>query len=119
MLTDKDVKAPNVFERFKEEFEPVLHSERHLDHHHKKTHGLRKDIDENTPIDDVKVPNVFERAKKEIEALVQAIHPKKRDYINASTSDNNNRTDGRPDSTTAELKHNPTSFPGSNSTVHL
>lgn len=91
MLTDKDVKAPNMFERFKEEFEPVLRSERHLDHHHEETHGLYKDIDENTPIDEVKVPNVFERAKKEIEALVQAIHPKKGDHIHASTSDNNNR----------------------------
>ncbi|KAF3656754.1 putative U-box domain-containing protein 34-like [Capsicum annuum] len=111
MLTDKDVKAPNMFERFKEEFEPVLRSERHLDHHHEETHGLYKDIDENTPIDEVKVPNVFERAKKEIEALVQAIHPKKGDHIHASTSDNNNRTDGCSDGTTAELKHNPTSLP--------
>ncbi|KAM3202895.1 hypothetical protein P3L10_030521 [Capsicum annuum] len=100
-----------MFERFKEEFEPVLRSERHLDHHHEETHGLYKDIDENTPIDEVKVPNVFERAKKEIEALVQAIHPKKGDHIHASTSDNNNRTDGCSDGTTAELKHNPTSLP--------
>ncbi|KAF3621702.1 putative U-box domain-containing protein 34-like [Capsicum annuum] len=101
--SNKDVKAPNVFERVKEEFDALLHSERRSDQHHKETHGLRKDIDENTPIDDVKAPNVFERAKEEIEALVQAIHPKKEDHIHASTSDDDNRTDG----TMAELKHNP------------
>ncbi|XP_010047543.2 uncharacterized protein LOC104436465 isoform X1 [Eucalyptus grandis] len=46
-------------------------------HHHRETHGRRKDIDENTPLSDVKAPNVFERAKEEIEALVQTIHLKK------------------------------------------
>ncbi|XP_049399045.1 uncharacterized protein LOC125862959 [Solanum stenotomum] len=101
--SDKDVKAPNVFERVKEEFEAVLHGGRHSHHHHKETHGLRKDIDENTPITDVKAPNVFERAKEEIEALVQAIHPKKEDNSHSSPSDGNNRTNG----ITAELKHNP------------
>lgn len=45
--------------------------------HHKETHGLRDDIDEETPITDVKAPNVFERAKEEIEAIVEAIHSKK------------------------------------------
>ncbi|XP_059276688.1 uncharacterized protein LOC132030914 [Lycium ferocissimum] len=105
--SDKDVKAPNVFERVKEEFEAVLHSEKHSHHHHKETHGLRKDIDKNTPITDVKAPNVFERAKEEIEALVQAIHPKKEDHCHGSTSDIDKRTNG----TTAELKtHKPDSL---------
>ncbi|WMV60079.1 hypothetical protein MTR67_053464 [Solanum verrucosum] len=104
--SDKDVKAPNVFERVKEEFEAVLHGGRHSHHHHKETHGLRKDIDENTPITDVKAPNVFERAKEEIEALVQAIHPKKEDHSHSSTSEGNNRTND----ITAELKHNPDSL---------
>lgn len=105
--SDKDVKAPNVFERVKEEVEAVLHSERHSHHHHKETHGLRKDIDENTPISDVKAPNVFERAKEEIEAVVQAIHPKKEDHTHASTLDGDDRTND----TTAELKtHNPDSL---------
>lgn len=45
--------------------------------HHKETHGVRNDIDENTPLDDVRAPNVFERAKEEVEALIQTIHPKK------------------------------------------
>ncbi|KAJ8528007.1 hypothetical protein K7X08_015458 [Anisodus acutangulus] len=100
---DKDVKAPNVFERVKEEIEAMLHSEKHPHHHHKETHGMRKDIDKNTPISDVKAPNVFERAKEEIEALVQAIHPKKEDHSHASTLDADKRTTG----VTAELKtHN-------------
>ncbi|XP_047308391.1 uncharacterized protein LOC124911904 [Impatiens glandulifera] len=47
-------------------------------HHHKETHGLSNDIDENTNVDEVKGPNVFERAKEEIEAIVQAIHSKKK-----------------------------------------
>ncbi|CAK9159202.1 unnamed protein product [Ilex paraguariensis] len=74
---DKGVKAPNLFERAKEEIDAMLHFERRSHHHHKETHGLRNDIDENTPITDLKAPNVFERAKEEIEALVQTIHPKK------------------------------------------
>lgn len=45
--------------------------------HHKETHGMRNDIDDNTPLSDVKAPNMFERAKEEIEAFVQTIHPKK------------------------------------------
>lgn len=71
------MKAPNVFERAKEEFEAVLHNENHQHRHHKETHGLRDDIDVNISMSDVKAPNVFERAKEEIEALVGAIHPKK------------------------------------------
>lgn len=69
----KAAKAPNVFERMKEEFEAVLHN----DNKHKETHGLRDDIDSNSSTSDVKAPNVFERAKEEIEALVEAIHHKK------------------------------------------
>lgn len=80
-----------MFERVKEEFEAVLHGEKHSLHQHKETHGLRKDIDVNTPISDVKAPNVFERAKEEIEALVEAIHPKKEDHSHASASDDNKR----------------------------
>lgn len=76
MLADKEVKAPNLFERAKEEIEAILHSEK-SPHHHKETHGKRNDIDENTPLDDVRAPNVFDRAKEEFEALVEAIHPKK------------------------------------------
>ncbi|CAL9197974.1 unnamed protein product [Musa hybrid cultivar] len=95
------VKAPNVFERAKEEIEALvetIHSKRTTDHeqhakkdgskegteeplhkektHHKETHGMSDDIDEDTPIDKVKGPNVFERAKEEIEAIVDTIHPK-------------------------------------------
>ncbi|KAJ8528221.1 hypothetical protein K7X08_021913 [Anisodus acutangulus] len=65
-LSDKDVKAPNVFERVKEEIEAMLHSERHSHHHHKETHGMRKDIDENTPISGVKAPNVTNGATAEL-----------------------------------------------------
>jgi hypothetical protein len=76
LVADKEVKAPNLFERAKEEIEAILHSEK-SPHHHKETHGKRNDIDENTPLDDVRAPNVFDRAKEEFEALVEAIHPKK------------------------------------------
>ncbi|RWV91531.1 hypothetical protein BHE74_00012447 [Ensete ventricosum] len=97
------VKGPNVFERAKEEFEALveaLHPKRSPEHehhersygakegtdepvhrgktHHKETHGMSNDIDENTPIGEVVGPNVFERAKEEIEALVEAMHPRKK-----------------------------------------
>ncbi|XP_072967849.1 uncharacterized protein [Typha angustifolia] len=82
------VKAPNVFERAKEEIEALVetfHSKKEHNHekkdeekiHERETHGTSDDIDENTPVDKVKGPNMFERAKEEIEALVEAIHPKK------------------------------------------
>ncbi|OVA04444.1 hypothetical protein BVC80_1717g2 [Macleaya cordata] len=66
-LSEKDVKAPHH-------------------HHHKETHGKSDDIDENTPIDEIKAPGVFERAKEEIEALVEAIHPKKKESENHDSS---------------------------------
>uniref|UniRef100_A0A6N2KV53 Phosphatidic acid phosphatase type 2/haloperoxidase domain-containing protein n=1 Tax=Salix viminalis TaxID=40686 RepID=A0A6N2KV53_SALVM len=69
---EKDVKAPNVIERAKEEIEAIIHSGKSPRHH--KEMAM---FDEDTPIDEVKGPNVFERIKEEIEALVGAIHPKK------------------------------------------
>ncbi|CAK7344237.1 unnamed protein product [Dovyalis caffra] len=73
---EKDVKAPNLMERAKEEIEAINRSGK-SPHHHKETHGRSDDIDEDTPTDEVKAPGVFGRVKEEIEALVQAIHPKK------------------------------------------
>lgn len=82
------MKSPNVFERAKEEFEAIFHSKSEPNQHHKETHGLRNDIDENTSINNVKGPNIFERAKEEIEALVQTIHPKKEDSKNHGSHPN-------------------------------
>ncbi|KAK5792527.1 hypothetical protein PVK06_033642 [Gossypium arboreum] len=75
-MEEKDVKAPNIIERGKEEIEALFHHDK-KPHHHKETHGRSDDIDENTAVDDVKGPNVFERVKEEVEAIVGAIHPKK------------------------------------------
>ncbi|GKV36508.1 hypothetical protein SLEP1_g44634 [Rubroshorea leprosula] len=75
-VSEKDVKAPNVIEREKEEIEAIFQHDK-TPHHHKETHGRNDDIDENTPIDEVKGPNVFQRAKEEVEAIVGAILPKK------------------------------------------
>lgn len=57
---DNDVKTPKINE----------------DTHNKETHGLRDDIDANTPISDIKGPNVFERVKEEFEAIADSIHRK-------------------------------------------
>ncbi|OWM76586.1 uncharacterized protein LOC116201738 [Punica granatum] len=77
-VKEKDVKAPNILERAKEEMEAVFHAGKDSPHrHHKETHGMSDDIDENTPVDEVKGPNVFQRVKEEIEALAEAVHPKK------------------------------------------
>ncbi|EEF48082.1 hypothetical protein RCOM_1047200 [Ricinus communis] len=75
-VADENVKAPNIFERAKEEIQAVIHTTGKLHLHHKETHGS-SDIDENTPLDAVRAPNVFERAKEEIEALIQTIHTHK------------------------------------------
>ncbi|XP_031474748.1 uncharacterized protein LOC116246964 [Nymphaea colorata] len=83
-IKGKDVKAPNIIERAKEEIEAVIHSGKKT--HHKETHGTSGDIDENTPVDAVKAPNVFERAKEEVEALVEAIHPPKQEPKHDSPS---------------------------------
>ncbi|KAK0572873.1 hypothetical protein LWI29_038436 [Acer saccharum] len=73
-LPEKEVKAPNLIERAKEEIEAIVHHVKSSQNHYKETHGRRDDIDENTPIDEVKGPSFFERAKEEIEALVETIH---------------------------------------------
>lgn len=70
-----DLGGFTVEERDKEENHEAKRNHHH--HNHKETHGLRDDIDEETPITDVKAPNVFQRAKEEIEAIVEAIHSKK------------------------------------------
>lgn len=74
---EKNAKKANIFVRAKEEINAIFHHDRSPHHHHKETHGLSDDVDENTPNNEVKAPNVFERVKEEIEAVVQAIHPKK------------------------------------------
>ncbi|KAG1346367.1 hypothetical protein COCNU_06G001960 [Cocos nucifera] len=53
--------------------------------HHRETHGMSDDMDENTPVDKVKGPNVFERAKEEIEAIVEAITSKKEPHHDPTT----------------------------------
>ena len=79
------MKAPNLVEIGKGEFEATLHKDKSPHGHHKETHGTSDDINENTPINEVKGPNIFERAKEEIEALVQTIHPKKESGIVGSS----------------------------------
>ncbi|MFS7933842.1 hypothetical protein Hanom_Chr04g00384541 [Helianthus anomalus] len=49
----------------------MVHNQKHLTHN-TETHGLREDIDANTPTGDVKGPNVLERVKEEFEAIVGA-----------------------------------------------
>ncbi|KAL6974558.1 hypothetical protein U1Q18_028743, partial [Sarracenia purpurea var. burkii] len=94
VVPDRDVKAPNVLERTKEEIEAILHT-KNSQHHHKESHGIRDDINENTPINKVKAPNVFERVQEEIEALVQTIHPTKEAKNNGSPLNNETkRRDG-------------------------
>ncbi|XVF26984.1 hypothetical protein REPUB_Repub14bG0067600 [Reevesia pubescens] len=75
-MEDKDLKAPNIIERAKEEVGAIIHTNK-KPHHHKETHGRSDEINEDTLVDDVKGPNVFERVKEEVEAIVGAIHPKK------------------------------------------
>nr|XP_043620790.1 uncharacterized protein LOC122592588 [Erigeron canadensis]XP_043620791.1 uncharacterized protein LOC122592588 [Erigeron canadensis]XP_043620792.1 uncharacterized protein LOC122592588 [Erigeron canadensis]XP_043620793.1 uncharacterized protein LOC122592588 [Erigeron canadensis] len=65
--SDKGLEAPNVLE---------VRTGKHPSHN-KETHGMRDDIDVNTPIGDVKGPNVFERVKEEFEAIKEAIHSHK------------------------------------------
>ncbi|KFK41691.1 hypothetical protein AALP_AA2G160300 [Arabis alpina] len=75
---EKNVKSPNVFERFKEEIKAMGHHEKSKSHrhHHKETHGTSDDIDENTSVDYVKGPGFLERVKEEVEAIVDAVTPK-------------------------------------------
>ncbi|CAA3013970.1 Hypothetical predicted protein [Olea europaea subsp. europaea] len=94
---EKEVKAPNVFERAKEELTAVFHHMKLPNHHRKETHGLRNDLDESTSMGDVKAPNAFERAKGEIEAIVEAIHRKKESKSNGSSSYSENRNSGSVD----------------------
>ncbi|CAI9782651.1 unnamed protein product [Fraxinus pennsylvanica] len=94
---EKDVKAPSVFDRAKEEIVAVFHHEKIPNHRHKETHGLRSDLNEDTSMSDVKAPNAFERAKEEIEAIVEAIHPKKESKSYCSSSHGEKRNSGSVD----------------------
>ncbi|CAA3026476.1 Hypothetical predicted protein [Olea europaea subsp. europaea] len=94
---EKDVKAPNLFERAKEKIVAAFHHEKQPNHRHKETHGLRSDLNEDTSLSDVKAPNAFERAKEEIEAVVEAIHPKKESKNHCSSSLGEKRNSGSLD----------------------
>ncbi|XP_071691098.1 uncharacterized protein [Rutidosis leptorrhynchoides] len=74
--SEKEVKAPNLIERGKEEIDAMLHTKKSASHD-KETHGTSNDIDEDTPVDEVKGPGILERAKEEVEAVVEAVLPKK------------------------------------------
>ncbi|KAL5698696.1 hypothetical protein ACHQM5_029695 [Ranunculus cassubicifolius] len=95
--SEKDVKAPNLVGRAKEEVEAIMHSEK-SPIHDKETHGHSNDIDENTPIEEVKGPGIFQRAKEEVEALVEAILPKKEststDISSKKDEDSSSKKDG-------------------------
>uniref|UniRef100_A0A1J3FRY9 Uncharacterized protein n=1 Tax=Noccaea caerulescens TaxID=107243 RepID=A0A1J3FRY9_NOCCA len=75
-------KKPNMMKKAKDEIRSLFHPKEkpHRPHHlHKETHGRSDSIDENTPVNAVKAPNVFGRAKEEIEAVIDTIHPKKKE----------------------------------------
>ncbi|KAG5547181.1 hypothetical protein RHGRI_013003 [Rhododendron griersonianum] len=112
-IPDKDVKAPNILQRTKEEIEAIMHNKK-SHHHHKESHGIRDDIDENTPINDVKAPNVFERVQEEMEALVQSIHPKKEAKSHNSPS---HETEKRAGTIKAESKPDQPNFVSPDSPV--
>lgn len=76
-------KVHNLVEKAKEEIGSIFHDKLPLlNNLHKESHGTNNNIDENTPIDEVKAPNVFERAKEEVEAIIEAIHPSKKEESN-------------------------------------
>ncbi|KAK9048406.1 hypothetical protein SSX86_032631 [Deinandra increscens subsp. villosa] len=75
--------------------------------HSRETHGLREDIDVNTPTRDVKGPKVFERVKEEFEAIAEAIHQRKEDKSQGSPS-----SVKRDDATFTGSKHVKPSSPG-------
>ncbi|KAF7806740.1 DEAD-box ATP-dependent RNA helicase [Senna tora] len=77
--SENNAKKPNILVKAKEEIESIIHHVKSPHHHHKETHGLRDDIDENTPTDEVKAPNVFERVIEEFEAAFEAMNAKKDD----------------------------------------
>lgn len=68
----------------KKETEPLVQTEKHQTQN-KETHGLRDDIDANTPINDVKGPNVFERVKEEFEAITVSIHSRDKNQDSPSS----------------------------------
>ncbi|XP_071721473.1 uncharacterized protein [Rutidosis leptorrhynchoides] len=84
--------------------------------HNKETHGLRDDIDANTPIGDVKGPNVFERVKEEFEAIVDAIHQRKEDK-NPDSPSTVERDDVTPTGSKHEKQSSLTDHMGSPSKV--
>lgn len=58
----EDVKAPNFFERVKEEIAAVIMYTEKI--HSKETHGTSDDIDENTPNNEVRAPTFLSEPKK-------------------------------------------------------
>lgn len=77
--TDFDLettRAPNIFERAKEEFEAI--EQVHKEHHREYSvhHGTDQNHNEDLDVEDVRAPNIFERAKEEVEAITQSLREK-------------------------------------------
>ncbi|XP_048335587.2 uncharacterized protein LOC107424047 isoform X1 [Ziziphus jujuba] len=81
--SENDAKTPKFLDKAKDKIQKIMKHEKSSPRHHKETHGMSNDIDENTPVDEVKGPSVFERAKEEIEAVLETIHPKKEETDSA------------------------------------
>ncbi|XVF48986.1 hypothetical protein PTKIN_Ptkin03bG0232200 [Pterospermum kingtungense] len=69
-----DVKAPNLFQRAKEEIEALvetIHQKKESQtHHDQRDQTANKDSKHEKPENGVKAPNLIERAKEEIEAIL-------------------------------------------------
>lgn len=82
--SEKDKQIPKLIKKFKEDKAKLMNRKTtHL--HHKETHGMSDDINENTQTKKVKGPSVFGRAKEEIEAIVHTVHAKKESTYLVST----------------------------------
>lgn len=76
-LAVEDVRAPNIAQRVREEFEAIqqtLH-EKH-DKQHSSQQVRKRSISEHTDVGDVKAPDMFQRIKEEVEAVAETLHEK-------------------------------------------
>ncbi|MCO5581583.1 hypothetical protein L7F22_035471 [Adiantum nelumboides] len=75
-LTVEGVRAPNIAQRVREEFEAIHYSLHEHDKGHPNQNRKKQSLSENTNVMNVRAPDMFQRVKEEVEAVAETLHEK-------------------------------------------
>ncbi|KAI5054810.1 hypothetical protein GOP47_0029955 [Adiantum capillus-veneris] len=92
-LAVEGVRAPNIAQRVREEFEAIQHALHEMhDKGHTNQKTKKRSLSESTDVMDVKAPDIFQRVKEEVEAVAETLHEKHEKTSQQNGHDDNTTT---------------------------